>query len=262
RLEDTGEGIPDEHRRRIFDPFFTTRGPQHLGLGLTIAHGVITRYGGRLEISSAPASGTRAVLWLPGVETSASTKWPQRAATAPIEIPPEPRAAERAPSPERPGLTPTSPRGPAPREDRPSQGAGAPVAAEAGSASPCSGGASVLVLEDDAPVRALLVESLSRAGYRVDSAADGASGLAKLEGGAFDVVLTDLALPERSGLAMARAVKQLSPRTPVVLITGWAHLLDPGRVRDHGVDLVLVKPFRIERVLTVVADALQLRCQS
>jgi DNA-binding response OmpR family regulator len=129
-------------------------------------------------------------------------------------------------------------------------------------AGPPSAAASVLVLEDEAPVRSLLVDALTRAGHRVDAAADGLSGLAKLESGRFDVVLTDLALPQRSGLAIARAVKRLHPHTPVVLITGWGHLLDPERLREHGVDLMLVKPFRLERVLSVVADALRLRFSS
>jgi DNA-binding response OmpR family regulator len=93
----------------------------------------------------------------------------------------------------------------------------------------------------------------------VESAADGLSGLARFQSGAFDIVVTDLSLPERSGLEVARAVKSLRPNTPVVLITGWGHLVDPGRLREHGVDLTLVKPFRLDRVLAVVNDALRLR---
>ncbi len=129
-------------------------------------------------------------------------------------------------------------------------------------AKPPRAAASILVLEDEAPVRSLLVEALTQAGHTVDAAVDGLSGLAKLESGRFDVVLTDLALPQRSGLAIARSVKRLSPQTPVVLITGWGHLLEPERLREHGVDLMLVKPFRLERVLSVVADALRLRFAS
>jgi DNA-binding response OmpR family regulator len=43
-----------------------------------------------------------------------------------------------------------------------------------------------------------------------------------------------------------------------VLVTGWGHLLDPARLRESGVDLMLVKPFRLERVQSVVAEALRL----
>jgi DNA-binding response OmpR family regulator len=105
----------------------------------------------------------------------------------------------------------------------------------------------------------LIVDALTQAGHAVDAVPDALSGLAKLEKASFDVVLTDLALPERSGLAVARSVKRLHPETPVVLITGWGHLLDPARLREHGVDLMLVKPFERDRVLSVVSQALLLR---
>jgi DNA-binding response OmpR family regulator len=118
---------------------------------------------------------------------------------------------------------------------------------------------SILVLEDEEHIRTMLVEALSAAGHRVESADDGLKGLALFQGGVFDVVLTDLSLPECSGLDVARSVKRMRPETPVVLITGWGHLLDPERLRDSGVDLMLVKPFRLERVLAVVGDAMRLR---
>ncbi len=121
------------------------------------------------------------------------------------------------------------------------------------------GPGSVLVLEDEEQIRQMLVESLTQAGYRVASAGDGLSGLASFQRERFDVVLADLSLPERSGLEVARDVKRMSPETAVVLLTGWGHLLDPVRLRASGVDLTLVKPFRLERVLAVVAEALRLR---
>jgi len=119
--------------------------------------------------------------------------------------------------------------------------------------------ASILVIDDEVQLREMLVDALTQAGHHVEAAADGLAGLARFQSGAFDVVLTDLSLPERSGLEVARAVKNLRPQTPVVLITGWGHLVDPGRLREHGVDLTVVKPFRLDRVLAVVNDALRLR---
>ncbi|MCI0546432.1 MAG: response regulator, partial [Candidatus Rokubacteria bacterium] len=119
--------------------------------------------------------------------------------------------------------------------------------------------ASVLVLEDEEQIRNSLVDALTRAGHVVESVGDGLSGLARFQGGRYDVVLTDLSLPECSGLDVARSVKRMRPTTPVVLMTGWGHLLDPVRLRESGVDLMLLKPFRMERLLSVLADALRLR---
>ena len=258
-LEDTGEGIAEGAQGRVFDPFFTTRSPKRMGLGLTVVQGVVLLHGGRIEISSAPGRGTRVMLWLPGVETLLAPPVPagvppsgtrvgsdrrrETEASADTGEPPETGAARHAPLEEGEAR--------AMEEGRPRGGVSAPASR--------SGAASILVLEDEASVRSLLVEALTQAGHKVESATDGAAGLAKLDSGPFDVVLTDLALPQRSGLAIARSVKRLDPRTPVVLITGWGHLLDPERLREHGVDLMLVKPFRIERVLSVVGDALRLR---
>jgi signal transduction histidine kinase len=131
----------------------------------------------------------------------------------------------------------------------------APREQESGKPAP----ASILVLEDEEQIRSMLVDALGEAGYRVESASDGLTGLAQFQGGEFDIVLTDLSLPECSGLDVARSVKGMRPGTPVVLITGWGHLLDPLRLRESGVDLMLVKPFRLERVVSVIADALRLR---
>ena len=64
-IEDTGEGISEEVRARVFDAFFTTRSPKRLGLGLTVAQGVIVRHGGWIELASGPQGGTRVTVWLP-----------------------------------------------------------------------------------------------------------------------------------------------------------------------------------------------------
>jgi signal transduction histidine kinase/CheY-like chemotaxis protein len=209
-LEDTGEGIPDDARRRVFDPFYTTRATARMGLGLTVVHGVITRHGGRIEISSPLGGGTRVVIWLPAEPAMSSLSPPSVA----------PRVPERI-------------------DTRPEM-------------------ASILVIEDEEAVRSLLITALTTAGYAVETTEDGPSGIAKLESRRFDVVLADLTLPQCSGLAVAQSAKQMHPRMPVVLIAGWAHMLDPERLRERGVDLMLVKPFRLERVLSVVSDALRL----
>jgi signal transduction histidine kinase/CheY-like chemotaxis protein len=259
-LEDTGEGIPEDARRRVFDPFYTTRPATRMGLGLTVAHGAITRHGGRIEVSGASGGGTRVMIWLPGGDTSA-VKAGQTGAGATIVAPRQSAALGRTATDLRDGAEGAREPGPA-----------APLPAGAGRASEATRGqphataalgpggqmASILVIEDEATVRSLLITALTNAGYGVETAMDGPSGLAKLETGRFDVVLTDLALPQGSGLAIAGSVKRLHPRTPVVLITGWGHVLDPERLREQGVDLMLVKPFRLERVLSVVSDALRL----
>jgi DNA-binding response OmpR family regulator len=73
------------------------------------------------------------------------------------------------------------------------------------------------------------------------------------------VILTDLALRDRSGLQLAAAVKKRSSGTAVVLLTGWGRRLHEDRLREAGVDVMLVKPVEPDRVRAAVADALRLR---
>ena len=117
----------------------------------------------------------------------------------------------------------------------------------------------VLVIEDEEHLRRMLLETLAGAGHSVEGAANGLEGLARFQRGAFDVVITDLSMPECSGLDVARAVKKMRPETPVVMITGWGDVMNPERMGDSGVDLMLVKPFKMERVVAVLDDALALR---
>ncbi len=120
----------------------------------------------------------------------------------------------------------------------------------------------ILVIEDEEHLRWMLVDALVNAGHTAKSAANGLDGLSLFQQDTFDVVITDLSMPERSGLDVAREVKQLNPKVPVIMITGWGDVVSPERIGDSGVDLILNKPFKMDRVLGVVDQALGLRQSS
>ncbi len=67
---DDGPGIPPEHLDRVFEPYFTTRETGH-GLGLATVHGIVTRHGGHVSVSSEPGAGTRFQILLPAGEGEA-----------------------------------------------------------------------------------------------------------------------------------------------------------------------------------------------
>ena len=119
---------------------------------------------------------------------------------------------------------------------------------------------SVLVVEEEEGIRTEVLDTLMAVGHRVEAAPDADAALARLGQGGIDVVLTDLALRDRSGLQLASAIKKRSPGTAVVLLTGWGRRLHEERLRECGVDVVLVKPVQPDRVREAVADAL-LRCR-
>jgi CheY-like chemotaxis protein len=259
QVSDGGEGMPEDVRRRIFDPFFTTRAPHRTGLGLSVVHGVVNRHRGSVGVKSEHGGGTTVTLWFPVARDRVVES--RRPATPVIpEMPVAQEMSVAPPMPVAPAIpavpeTSAAPEMPIMPAMPVMSAIDDPLEREIRAANPVS----ILVLEDEEHIRTMLVEALSAAGHRVESADDGLKGLALFQGGTFDVVLTDLSLPECSGLDVARSVKRMRPETPVVLITGWGHLLDPERLRDSGVDLMLVKPFRLERVLAVVGDATRLR---
>ncbi len=71
-IKDEGTGIPDENLPRVFDPFFSTKHGRGTGFGLSIAHGVMRRLGGRIAIANRPERGAVVTLWFP-IATSPAT---------------------------------------------------------------------------------------------------------------------------------------------------------------------------------------------
>ena len=80
----------------------------------------------------------------------------------------------------------------------------------------------LLVVEDEAFLRDLYIEILSDEGYKVDSAADGQEGLAKIQQGGYDLVLLDIVLPKMDGIEVLKALKKNpseKPNGPIVMLT-------------------------------------------
>ena len=117
-------------------------------------------------------------------------------------------------------------------------------------------GARVLLVEDDAAVRAVTESLLAELGCDVASEAEGAPALRRLERGeAFDIVISDIVMPGgMSGVDLARAASAARPDLPIVLTTGYAG----ERGGPAGADIawpVLRKPFRAEQLAAVLRKA-------
>ncbi|MGH7355906.1 MAG: GAF domain-containing protein [Candidatus Rokuibacteriota bacterium] len=119
-----------------------------------------------------------------------------------------------------------------------------------------------LVVDDEEPVGAVLGEMLESAGHKVRVVDDGAEAIARFRAETFDLVLTDLAMPNVSGWQVARAVKDAAPHVPVFLVTGFGVELSADELRAHSVDRVLVKPLQIEEILNAVAEVARTRAGS
>jgi signal transduction histidine kinase/ActR/RegA family two-component response regulator len=116
--------------------------------------------------------------------------------------------------------------------------------------------ATVLVIDDDADVRRMLVESLEALGYGVAEAEDGPAGLSILEGATPDVVVIDFAMPGFNGAEVAKAVRARLPKLPIIFATGYA---DTAAIEEMAGPHtpVLRKPFRMNELQAAVAEAIQ-----
>jgi len=114
----------------------------------------------------------------------------------------------------------------------------------------------ILVIDDEAEIVEIVKDVLSAEGHEVATALNGHAGLSTAGSGGFDVVFTDLGMPDMTGWEVAERVRQLSPQSAVVLVTGWGATLDQDEVRRHGVEAVLNKPFEIDELVRVAASLL------
>ncbi len=107
---------------------------------------------------------------------------------------------------------------------------------------------SILIVDDNPNMSSLLSEMLEVFDYHSVRADDGSDALVKLESGDFSMVITDMRMPNMSGLELLEKVKQKYPKLPVVLISGYS--VDNAGTKDNSVkpDGFLAKPFMMSDI--------------
>lgn len=115
----------------------------------------------------------------------------------------------------------------------------------------------LLVIEDEAPMRTALVETLKAEGYRVMAAADGPSGLELACTESFDLVLLDVMMPGLDGFALCRELRKRGRTLPVLMLTAKGQVDDRVEGLDSGADDYLVKPFSLRELLARVRALLR-----
>ncbi len=210
---DTGYGMPAEVMRHIFEPLYTTKGVGGTGLGLSVARTIIVRFGGELSVESIPGVGTTFLIKLPAV-------------IALVE-----KVASVA-------------------NDKP-----------AVKTLPIFKGR-ILIVDDEPNLRHILRRALSLVGFTVEAAESGPEALELLSQAAaklpekalpFDLIFSDLGMPEMSGWELAQEVNRYYPGLPLVLVTGWGDQLNPERMAELNVVRTIAKPFNIQDLINLAA---------
>jgi two-component system, OmpR family, phosphate regulon response regulator OmpR len=108
---------------------------------------------------------------------------------------------------------------------------------------PAGDAAHLLVVDDDARLRALLQRFLAEQGFRVSTAADAAAARAALAAVAFDLVVLDVMMPGESGLDLAESLRRKGREVPILMLTARGAPDDRVAGFEHGADDYLQKPF-------------------
>ncbi len=119
--------------------------------------------------------------------------------------------------------------------------------------------ARLLLIDDDPALLSLLRRTLERAGYEVVTAPNGREGLQRLTTGPFDLLITDIVMPEMEGLELILKLRQSHPALRIIAISGGGQLRPASYLnlaRLSGAMTVLAKPFELEELLAAVQKLL------
>jgi CheY-like chemotaxis protein len=114
----------------------------------------------------------------------------------------------------------------------------------------------VLVVDDDQNIRCVVSQMLSCLGYDVVSTDSGENGLALFLKHQFDLVITDFEMPGMDGIDLAAHIKEKSPFTFVILMTGQDKAFTLAKIKDSLVDQALFKPFFLTEIQEKIQSVL------
>ena len=208
RVEDEGIGMDTATLERVFEPFFSTRHTgEGSGLGLSVAYGIVSNFGGEILVDSEPGKGSVFTVLLPSNEGI----------------------------PERANMG---------KDTKPIS----------------QGGELILYIDDDAEIAELGKEMLENLGYQVaiSTSSEDALEMFRSDPEDFDVIITDQSMPVLTGTQLARELKRVNPRIPIILVTGFSASMLNQELLNSGINHCIAKPVVADElgraILQVLAD--------
>lgn len=114
----------------------------------------------------------------------------------------------------------------------------------------------ILVVDDDPESRIILMRFLSLSNYEVETVESGREAIEQLKSSEFNLVLTDMVMPEVDGLELLNIVKSYYPHVPVIMVTGRASIECKNEALEKGAEGVLLKPYTKDQLLNIVNESL------
>jgi signal transduction histidine kinase len=119
--------------------------------------------------------------------------------------------------------------------------------------------ARLLIVDDERAQMRALCDTLKLEGYATQGFNSAREALAALRPGEIDLLITDLMMPEMDGIALSNAVRQVDPTVSTIVMTGHGTIDTAVRAMQQGAVDYVLKPFKLNTILTVIARALELR---
>jgi len=116
--------------------------------------------------------------------------------------------------------------------------------------------AQILVIDDEPLMRDFLEETLFRAGYGVETATDGVTGLAQIRESSYDLIITDMKMPGMDGLALLEQAKKYQPDVAAIIMTAYASVETAVQALKAGAADYIMKPFTPDEIEHVIKKAL------
>ncbi len=115
----------------------------------------------------------------------------------------------------------------------------------------------ILIVEDELNMITGLKDNLEFEGYEVDTATEGKTGLEKVTGGKYDLILLDVMLPEVSGFDICKTARKKGVNTPIILLTAKGEEIDKVLGLELGADDYITKPFSLRELLARIKAILR-----
>lgn len=122
----------------------------------------------------------------------------------------------------------------------------------------CGNGEKILLVDDDVIITKMLEEIFDRLGYQVSMHLSSVNAFEefKSDPGQFDLVFTDYYMPEMNGLQLAQGIKAIRPAIPIIMCTGYSHMLSDEKITEIGIKSVLHKPVRTPELAATIRNVL------
>ncbi len=114
----------------------------------------------------------------------------------------------------------------------------------------------ILVIDDDPSIRNMLAIVLKKSGYQVTCTESGKTSLEKLKKESFDLIISDIKMPDINGIELLKKIKTISPEVPVIMITAFASANDAVEAMKLGAEDYVTKPFSLDELKIIIDRAI------